>query len=215
MNGRLIIGLCGRAQHGKSTLAKQIQDYYGQDLVEITAFATVGKHMLSAFGLQHDHLWGNNKGTQLQLLGGHTPRHAMQTLCTEWGRKLLYEEIWVDAWERRLWLTSKPVIVVEDVRHAPEIDRLQEMGAYLVEVYRPDLMPKTPWQWFGHLIRQRFAHSSEQLDFGKFDIPRLHNFTVPDALLPGLFEIYPVLRVKPDTKWTRHSDCDGRGWDAE
>jgi hypothetical protein len=99
---RKIIALCGRAQHGKSTLARQIAAYYGAENVAVTAFATVPKRMLRVFGLTEDELRGNSKGTPRVILGGQTPRYAMQTLATEWGRNMLYDEVWVDAWERDL-----------------------------------------------------------------------------------------------------------------
>jgi hypothetical protein len=194
---RKIIALCGRAQHGKSTLARQIAAYYGAENVAVTAFATVPKRMLRVFGLTEDELRGNSKGTPRVILGGQTPRYAMQTLATEWGRNMLYDEVWVDAWERDLVELAKPIIVVEDVRHEPEIDRLEELGACLVEVFRPDLMPGTRMERLVAWLQSRRLHSSERLDFSKFGIPRLYNIGDPSLMLPSLLKLHPELYLKP------------------
>ncbi len=176
----VIIGMAGRAQHGKTTLSKCLLEHLKEVeglTVEIMPFAAMPKRMLLTLGLNHDQLFGNSKEKPTTLLGGRTPRFAMQSLATEWGRNLLYNEIWVDAWEREVSdavvKRRIQVIIVDDLRHIPELIRLREMGAIVCEVYRPGIMPQTLWGWAKHWFKQLTAHSSEQLDFSKCGIERI------------------------------------------
>lgn len=183
-NKTLIIGLCGRAQHGKSTLAAQLVDFFGgAAYVQRTAFADPIKDMLATFGLQPEHLYGSQKTEPLAMLGGHTPRWAMQSLGTEWGRKLMYQDIWLDAWSRAVKSKPQTIVIVDDVRFESEIRFLQKEGAVLLEVYRPALMPASPWGWLKYRVRQRFAHASERIDFRRYGVPRIVNDSAPDHLL--------------------------------
>lgn len=191
----LVIGLCGRAQHGKSTLAAQLVEFFGgAAYVQRTAFADPIKVMLAAFGLRPEHLYGSQKMDELPMLGGHTPRWAMQSLGTEWGRKLMYRDIWLDAWERTVMGRPQPIVIVEDVRFASEIHFLQEHGALLLEVHRPSMMPSTLFGWARHWIKSRFAHASERIDYRKYGITRIINDTDPYTLLLRVLMHHPFLQ---------------------
>ena len=83
--------------------------------------------MLLSFGLIREQLWGDEKETPLDFLGGKTPRQAMQTLGTEWGRNLIYDGIWLHAWERAFNKCSTPV-VVDDLRFINEAEMIKRLG---------------------------------------------------------------------------------------
>lgn len=172
---KVYIALGGRAGHGKTTLSRGLQDAIRSAgrICEITSFATVPKRMLSAMGLTDEQLYGSEKEIPSDMIAGHTPRFAMQSLATEWGRNMLYETIWVDAWQRHAESLDCEYIIVDDLRHVPELERLKEMKALIFEVYRPSKMPQTPWQWVKHWYKQMHAHSSERLDFQKHGIQRI------------------------------------------
>lgn len=173
---RIIIGVCGRAKHGKSRLVHDLFDFFtgvGR-LPRTTAFATPIKQMLTAFGLSFQQLYGSEKEKPSPLLGGKTPRLAMQTLGTEWGRNTFDPDIWVRAWHLLVELDNvSDVILVEDVRFESEVRFLQNLGAILVEVYRPAMMPTTVWGWFKFWVNRHRAHASEAADFQALGVQRI------------------------------------------
>lgn len=92
-----VIGLIGPKGSGKSEAANILAQDHGYQRI---AFADPLKLMLKALGLSESDLWGQDKETPSALLCGNTPRRAMQTLGTEWGRKLIDETLWATAWQR-------------------------------------------------------------------------------------------------------------------
>ena len=60
---RIYIGLCGRAQHGKSSLCASLMTHFSDKGKKVitSAFATVPKKMLLVMGLEADELWGGRK----------------------------------------------------------------------------------------------------------------------------------------------------------
>lgn len=79
---------------------------------------------------------GDLKEVPTPLLQGKTPRHAMQTLGNEWGRKLIGENLWVDAMVKRL--DTCPKAVVTDCRYPNELALLRERGANAIRVRASD-----------------------------------------------------------------------------
>jgi len=72
-------------------------------------------------------------------LGGKTPRYAMQTLGTEWGRESIDGDVWVQAW-RESALTVLDVgghVVTDDLRFPNEEKAVVAMGGCIIKVNRP------------------------------------------------------------------------------
>ena len=91
-----LVGITGRAGAGKSFVAARLTDY------ELVSFATPLKVMAAQFLIQnYDYskqdvlFFMNNKRRKIPELGV-TMRHLLQTLGTEWGRKLIDPFIWVN-----------------------------------------------------------------------------------------------------------------------
>lgn len=83
------------------------------------------------------------KEAPMLLLGGKSPRHAMQTLGTEWGRNCIAEDIWV-----RLALSKAEAImaqgrsvVFDDLRYINEADALRNAGGKIARVVRAGYAP--------------------------------------------------------------------------
>ena len=136
-----IIGLTGPAGAGKSAVAKILMNTYGYRLAPM---AGPLKQMLIAGGLSHDDVYGEHKERPSDILGGQTPRHAMQTLGTEWGRDLIHPDIWVNMWTdayqrivRTGSLVPKQPVVADDVRFENEVKAIRDLGGVIVEVKRP------------------------------------------------------------------------------
>lgn len=143
MNTRLpIIGIAGYAGSGKSSVAEiLIRDHK----FERIKFADGLKDMLRALGMSDGWIEGDLKETACPTLLGHTPRYAMQTLGTEWGRKCIGEDFWVRYWTQRVrgrQATSMARgIVVDDVRYLNELDAVAGLGGRLWWVERPGVRP--------------------------------------------------------------------------
>lgn len=132
-----IIGLVGFAQAGKTTVAKYLCDSH--DYVRIT-FADPLKLMLyHGLGLSQEQLWGRAKGEPSPALCGRTPRHAMQTLGTEWGRQCIHPDLWLQGWAR-LVLKAKADgknVVVDDCRFLNEAEQIRQTpGAQIWRIMR-------------------------------------------------------------------------------
>ena len=140
-----LIGLCGPIGCGKTTSARYLEEAHGYARVP---FAAPLKAMLAAAGLTEAHLNGSLKELPCDLLLGRTPRYAMQTLGTEWGRDLIGPGLWLRLWEARV--SAHGAVVADDVRFANEAARIRSRRGILVRVCRPGYGPSG-----GHASRAR------------------------------------------------------------
>lgn len=142
-----IVGLMGYERAGKSTAAKFLREHG----FETASFANVLKRMLDAgFSLGYEALHGSEKETPHPALGGVTPRHAMQTLGTEWGRKLIHDNVWVEAFKRDLQAREAESpggrYLVEDVRYVNEVQAIRDLGGEIWLIRRPSVEPLMTWR---------------------------------------------------------------------
>lgn len=130
----MIIGFCGPIGAGKTTAAARLVGHWGFTKVR---FADPLKAMLRTLGLTHDETDGAHKERPSMLLGGKTPRWAMQTLGTEWGRDLIDGDLWVRAWQHACGGRSN--VVADDVRFPNEVAAIHAAGGKLIRIARADL----------------------------------------------------------------------------
>ena len=137
--GRLI-ALCGLKGSGKSSAASVLAEALPAARVR---FAGPLKDMLRTLGLNDEEIEGSLKEEPSPKLCGQTPRHAMVTLGTEWGRQMIGEDIWVEAWKRavRPHLERGVDILTEDLRFPNEYEAVRSLGGIVVRVTRPGLVP--------------------------------------------------------------------------
>lgn len=130
-----LIGLCGLAKSGKSTIADYLVKEFGYKRIK---FADPLKDMLRALGLSYQEIEGDRKEDSCKLLGGKSPRFGMQSLGTEWGRNLISPDIWVDIWEHRVMEArkTKTPVVVDDCRFQNELDVLKRLGGLSITIIR-------------------------------------------------------------------------------
>lgn len=129
-----VIGVAGPAGCGKSTFADILINRHG--FVRIKMAGPL-KAMLRAIGLGDREIEGDLKEAPCPLLCGKTPRHAMVTLGTEWGRDLIGPDFWTSAWaasaERAISAGARG-IVADDVRFANEVATIRSAGGAVVRL---------------------------------------------------------------------------------
>jgi hypothetical protein len=132
----VLVAICGLAGSGKSTCAEFLVREWGYTNIK---FASPIKEMLRALGLNDNHLEGGLKEIPTALLAGQSPRHAMQTLGTEWGREQMGLDFWVDIWR----LSAAKIIgeggkvVVDDCRFPNELRAIRFLNGQAVTIQRP------------------------------------------------------------------------------
>jgi len=133
-----IIGFSGYAGSGKTTAANALSG------VSIRSFAHTIKRMAVAFGLSNRQVYGDLKNVPAEEFGGHTPRHIIQTLGTEWGRNCIHEDVWIFAARQRMKgaLRDGLMVVFDDVRFENEARMIRNMGGIVIEVVRDGTKPK-------------------------------------------------------------------------
>jgi len=136
-----IIAFCGPMKSGKSTAAIHLERHHGFKRMR---FAQPLKDMLRAIGLDNDELDGDFKSRPSNLLCGQTPRHAMQTLGTEWGRQCIHPDFWANLWKldvedrmRYGKLNGHPLAIVnDDLRFPNELNVIKDIGGIVVRIKR-------------------------------------------------------------------------------
>ena len=139
---RMIVGLSGLIGSGKTTAAKHLIEHHG--FVRLR-FAGPLKAMMAALGLTEAETDGDLKHEPCDLLCGKTPRYAMQTIGTEWGRELIGPDLWIRAWLASVdELPPNSRIVADDVRFPNEAEAIFGLGGKLIRITRRELGTAPP-----------------------------------------------------------------------
>jgi hypothetical protein len=135
MRGPEIIGICGRARAGKSTVANYIRAHYG---AEVMAFADpIKAGLVRMFNIAESFMEDDK---ELAIPGiGASYRKLAQTLGTEWGRGLIHPDLWVLHMMRRIGLLDgDDRVIIPDVRFPNEATWIRSQGV-LVHIVRDEL----------------------------------------------------------------------------
>jgi hypothetical protein len=175
----MIIGLTGLAGSGKDAVADALVAWHG--FFKIALADPMKEACQRWFGWSDEDLWGpsENRNRPDARWGGLTPRRALQTLGTEWGRAL-HPDVWIEQ-ALRVMRGSRDCFVIPDVRFANEADAIRRAGGRVVRVLRAG----------AGLPGEAGAHASEA---GAFDVDgvlindsSLAVLRLRAALLPELF----------------------------
>lgn len=149
-SSRDLIGLTGRKGSGKDTMAEALVERGYANLKfagGLKAMIATLLHYQGADAETIDRMIeGDLKEVPSDLLQGQTPRWAMQSLGTEWGRNCMGENLWVDATMNRADTFEK--VVITDVRFPNECAALQKRGGLTIRITpvgegrnQPDMHP--------------------------------------------------------------------------
>ncbi len=146
----MIIGLCGAAGAGKNTVAARLA-FRGYRWI---AFADPLYDAVSAItGLTVEQLQDRSRKENTLGWISCSPRRLLQTLGTEWGRKMIHEEIWVMATMQKIESAPGVNFCITDVRFANEAAAIKARGGVVWRVVRPG---------FGVLDGETASHESER-----------------------------------------------------
>jgi hypothetical protein len=143
----MIIGICGPQYSGKSTIAKAAVTLLTERgrTARIVSFAEPLRLMLAALmhssGMKKADITlaltsPEAKEIPLACLQGKTPRYALRTLGTEWGRSLLGMDVWTDIGLMNIDANPVDIVLIDDVRFDSEIDTIRKRQGRIVEMER-------------------------------------------------------------------------------
>ena len=148
-----MIGICGPKGSGKSAAAKVLKRDIGFSRHRFAG--PIKSALKAAFGLTDEHVDGDLKEVPTDLLNGRTPRHAMKTMGTQWGRDMIDKDIWVTAW--RNTMPDNHRVVVDDVRFPNEIEMLRrDYGATIIRINRPGCEHDASHESESHVLDAEF-----------------------------------------------------------
>lgn len=139
-----LIGITGPKGSGKDT---SIQPLLNDGFV-VVKFADGLKNMLRSYlrdyGVDHGTiermLEGDLKEVPHEAFCGRTPRHAMQTLGTEWGRMMIGPKMWTNLFRKMAGRHEK--VATTDLRFLNEGEVLEEIKAEGVDVDKVRIVPR-------------------------------------------------------------------------
>lgn len=151
-SGITLVGLAGRKGSGKSTFAKALGKDFAFHIP--MAFADPLRSVaLTIFGSEYrtheeksavDCFWSERLGEDW-----NTGRKILQRLGSEVFRDGVHKNIWIWAMERRLMALlarlhkdhPKPIVTIDDVRYANELEMVRNLGGRLVKLVNPNSPP--------------------------------------------------------------------------
>lgn len=130
-----IVGFTGLAGSGKDTAGAVLTSRLGFTRF---AFADPVKAALSAMFYWPPEQWSDRKWKESNFPGkDYSPRFLAQTLGTEWGRRTVDNNFWIDITESRIRSLGAQRVVITDVRFDNEARWIQRLGGWVIEIARP------------------------------------------------------------------------------
>ena len=162
-----IIGLYSHAaQSGKSLAANVLASYGYISMSFAEPIKRMGVEFLMSFGYDKDKavrfVWADKEKIIPEI--NCTPRHMLQTLGTDWGRKCIDENIWLTSMQTRIVKNLRGDscgVVIDDVRFENEARMIKRMGGEMWKIIRPSVTNTSThvsegqldsWDGFDHVV---------------------------------------------------------------
>lgn len=135
-----VVAFTGRAGSGKSTAADHLVALGWGRVKFADPLKNMIRALLAASGMPaaeiERRIEGDLKETPEPILGGRTPRYAMQTLGTEWGRELITPDLWTGIARAQIvaHLQAGRDVVIDDCRFDNEAAVVRDLGGMIVEL---------------------------------------------------------------------------------
>jgi len=135
-----LIGLSGAAGSGKSTAAQYLHDAHRYQRKRFAQPLKDALRRILQSAMLDDHtiermIEGDLKEAPARVLLGKSPREAMQTLGTEWGRNCIGGDFWVNLMRHALDTSKRgSLIVIEDVRFDNEAALIRDYGGKIIHM---------------------------------------------------------------------------------
>jgi hypothetical protein len=130
-----LIGLIGKKGSGKDTAAEALETLGFQNVKFAGALKAMLRTLLAYQGVDEVTIGrmidGDLKEVPTEYLAGKTPRFAMQTLGTEWGRNLIGPDFWLDAAMKK---ATTGDTVITDCRFPNEVDAVNANGGTVIRI---------------------------------------------------------------------------------
>ena len=150
-----LFGFAGRAGSGKDTAADMMTDMLfcdtSESIISLRFAAPIKIACRRIFGWTAEHTDGALKDL-VDPRFGVSPRHAMQTLGTEWGRDMISPNLWRDS-TLNDFDKSSSIGIVRDVRFPNEAEEIQDRGGVVIWIDRDGHALATP----DHASEPKFA----------------------------------------------------------
>lgn len=136
------------AQSGKSFAANVLAQHGFASLSFAEPIKRMGVEFLMSFGYPKDQavrfVFADKEKFIPEI--DCTPRHVLQTLGTDWGRKCIDERIWLTSMQTRIAksLRSDAVgVVIDDVRFENEAKMIKDMKGEMWKIVRPSVVNRS------------------------------------------------------------------------
>lgn len=128
-----IIGLAGKKRSGKSVTAKHLAGKHGY--IRYALAEPFKLALMQLLGWSFEHIEGKLKEVVDERYG-FSPRTAMQTIGTQWGR-FLNRDLWIILVDQKIDWNGN--VVVTDIRRENEAQWIRSKGGVIIHIVRPDL----------------------------------------------------------------------------
>ncbi len=163
-----VIVISGKQGSGKSTLAKMLQNHF--DLLD---YSTQVLKFADTLYAMHDACLPILKAHGIRPESMEKDGELLQILGTEYGRKLLGEDVWAKALMKRLKdfqeITRNSLAFVDDCRFPNEFDILKDQ-AVLIRLNCSTEVRKERCSYWREKIHESEIALDEYAEQGKFDI---------------------------------------------
>lgn len=149
MSNNIIIGINGKKQSGKTTIANILKDLFPERVIILNFGDAVKESLKPIFSFSDDELYGDSKEV-INDFWGITPREMMQYFATELMRNGLSKRfdnigsnVWVLSLERKIKEILKTernkIIIIADLRFKNEYALIKKYNGLTIKVYNENV----------------------------------------------------------------------------